>query len=166
MQRSDGEPLAAFSVNVSILNEGTAPLEVIDLLLMADTGEETTFYEPIVLWDLKEWIESGNAPDKVGRTQKGQVPLPVLIPADEFFDYGYPALFLPVDHEKIIEPRNTSEVRLELYALTDRSSEYEMVGKQIMDEEDLKPLLEKSFSGAVSTVSKSNRSELVDRLER
>ena len=121
-------------------------------------------YEPILLWDLKEWIEAGHAPNKVGRTQKGQVPLPILIPAGKFFDFGYSALFLPVDKEKIVEPLVSNDVILELYALTDKSSEYKKVGEQIMEKNDLQSLIDKPFSGAISTISKSNRFRLMTSL--
>jgi hypothetical protein len=164
MQRSNGEPLAAFSINVSILNEGTAPLEVIDLLLVAKTQDGAIFYEPIVLWDLQEWIAAGNAPDKVGRTQKGQVPLPVLISADDFFDFGCSALFLPVDETTTVEPRNHDEATLELYALTDRNSEYQKIDEHVMDKDDLKAVINKAFSGAISTRSRSERDRIVNKL--
>ena len=166
MQHSSGRSLAAFSVYVSVLNKGKVPLEVLDLMLAAETTEESPiFYEPILFWDLRQWIEDGSHPDRVGRTQKGQVPLPILIPPDEVYDFGYSILFLPVDTERLIDPLKHSNVQLKLYALTDRGKRYVIAGKQVMGEQDLKPLLDKSFSAAISTVSKAKRGLLDSSLK-
>jgi hypothetical protein len=161
MQHSSGKPLASFSVYVAVVNKGKIPLEVLDLVLEAEVGEGSPiFYEPILLWDLRQWIEDGSRSDKVGRTQKGQAPLPVVVAADEHFDFGYSILFLPVDKERLVEPLKHSTVELRLHALTDRKKKYVVVSGQTMNEEDIKPLLTKSFSSAISTVSRARRSLL------
>ncbi|WP_144295402.1 hypothetical protein [Rhodothermus marinus] len=166
MDHADGRPRAAFCVHVSVMNKGKVPLELQDLMLAAEVGEEyPIFYEPILLWDLQQWMEDGDRPDKVGRTQKGQVPLPVLVPPDTICDFGYLILFLPVDKDRLVSPLEHSNVRLKLYALTDRERKYRVVGEQVMVEQDLKPLLDKSFSAVISTASKAKRGLLDSSLK-
>lgn len=158
---ADGRPRAAFSVYISVMNKGKVPLELRDLMLVAEVGKDhPILYEPILLWDLQQWIEDGNRPDKVSRSQKGQAPLPVLVPPDEVCDFGYSIFFLPFDKERLVSPLEHSTVRLRLYALTDREKSYKVVGEQVMAKQDLKPLLDKSFSAAISTTSKAERSSL------
>jgi len=166
MDKADGSVRAAFSVYISVMNKGKIPLVLYDLILVAEVEEDDRIlYEPILLWDLRQWIEDGNRPDKVGRSQKGQVPLPVLVPPDTICDFGYSILFLPVDTEKMVNPLEHSNVQLKLYALTDRVKKYTMICEQVMDERDLKSLLDKSFSSAISTASKSKRSLLESSLK-
>ena len=166
MEHADGRPRAAFSVYVSVMNKGKVPLELQDLMLVAEVEKEhPIFYEPILLWDLRQWIEDGDRPDKVGRAQKGQAPLPVLVPPDTVCDFGYSLLFLPVDKDRLVSPLEHSNVRLKLYALTDREKRYRVVGEQVMVKQDLKPLLDKSFSAAISTASKAKRGLLGSSLK-
>lgn len=166
MDHADGRPRAAFSVYISVMNKGKVPLELRDLMLVAEVGKDhPILYEPILLWDLRQWIEDGNRPDKVGRSQKGQAPLPVLVPPDTVCDFGYSIFFLPVDKERLVSPIEHSTVRLKLYALTDREKRYKVVGEQVMAEQDLKPLLDKSFSAAISTASKAKRGLLESSLK-
>lgn len=164
MQQSSGEPRAAFSIHVTVVNQGTAPLEIRDLLLVAETGsEQPIIYEPILLWDLRQWIEDGNRPDKVGRAQKGQVPLPLQLNAGQYFDFEYSVLFLPLDKAIMVDPHKHTSVELKLYAYTDRNHDYVVIGEQAMGEE-VKTLASSAFAGAVSTISKSKRSLLIGRV--
>lgn len=166
MQHSSGEPRAAFSVRVSVVNEGKRPLEIRDLLLAADTNDgQPIFYEPLFLWDWRQWIEDGDRPDKVGRAQKGQVPLPIQLKADEYYDFEYSILFLPLDKETMVEPLKHSAVKLRLYAFTDRQAGYIQIGEQVMEDGDIKALVDKAFSGVVSTVWKAKRARFIEGLQ-
>jgi hypothetical protein len=164
MEHVDKRPLAAFSVHISVVNDGKVPLEIRDILLAAKTPERLIVYEPIILWDVRQWIEDGNRPDKVGRAQKGQVPLPIQLNAGQYFDFEYSILFLPLDKETMVEPLKNHAVDLTLYALTDRNEIYVTIAEQHLDADELKPLINQSFSSAVSTVSKAKRAALIETL--
>jgi hypothetical protein len=164
MEHVSGKPLAAFSLHITVVNDGKVPLEIRDLLLIAKTPDRTIIYEPILLWDLRQWIEDGNRPDKVGRAQKGQVPLPIQLNAGQYFDFQYSILFLPLDKETMVEPLKDSSVELVLYGLTDRNDEYVAIAEQRLNADELKPLINQSFSGAVSTVSKEKRPAFIETL--
>ena len=164
MEHISKKPLAAFSLHITVVNEGKVALEIRDLLLIAKTGDRRIFYEPILLWDLRQWIEDGNRPDKVGRAQKGQVPLPIQLNAGQYFDFQYSILFLPLDKETMVEPLKDSSVELVLYGLTDRNDNYVVVAEQHLDADEIKPLLNQSFSSVVSTVSKAKRSAFIETL--
>ena len=164
MEHVDRRPLAAFSLHITVVNEGKVPLEIRDLLLVAKTPERVIVYEPILLWDLRQWIEDGNRPDKVGRAQKGQVPLPIQLNAGQYFDFQYSILFLPLDKETMVEPLKDSSVELVLYGLTDRNENYVAIAEQHLDADEIKPLVNQAFSSAVSTVSKAKRPAFIETL--
>ncbi|HYV14331.1 MAG TPA: hypothetical protein VE980_25715 [Pyrinomonadaceae bacterium] len=164
MEHVDRRPLAAFSVHVSVVNDGKLPLEIRDLLLTASTPERLIIYEPILLWDVRQWIEDGNRSDKVGRSQKGQVPLPIQLNAGQYFDFQYSILFLPLDKETMVEPLKNYDIDLVLYSLTDRNIDYVSIAQQHFDAEELKPLINQSFSSAVSTISRVKRPAFIKTL--
>lgn len=162
MTGNDDRARAAFCVTLSIGNPGNRPLTVFDLLLKAEIPDRgTIFYEPILYWDIRQWIEDGARKDKVGRTQKGQVPLPVQLPPQGHFDYGYPILFLPLDKSTLVEPGVHKSVTLRLFAFTSRGRTYAEIGTQHISAEDLNPLTSMSFSGLVSSESRKRRHLLV-----
>ncbi len=154
-------PRAAFSIYVNIANKSKVPLTLYDFVLKAEVEQEAPiFYEPLFLWDLAQWIEDGNHPERIGRAQKGQVPLPVILPPDTVYDFGYSVLFLPLE-ERSIDPSKHASVKLTLFALVDPKKDYVPVCYQVMGEEDLKVLLSGNFSGAVSTASKVKRHQIL-----
>lgn len=157
----NNSPRAAFALNISIYNKGNASLKLFDLFIqVTDDSGNYYYYEPIVLWDLKQWIEDGNRPDRVGRTQKGQVPLPTVIVPDEDYNFGYPVLFLPEDLKKVIDPNSTDEIELKLYSRTNRKKDYELVGTQKFNQEKLQSLNQHAFVSIKSNESISKREEL------
>lgn len=166
MQHSDGFPKAAFAVKISSINNGAKPLEVKDFLLTAKDKNKILFiYEPILLFDLRQWIEDGNKPDKFGWAQKGQIPLPFVVPPKETFDFEHHIFFLPADKATMIDPRVDGPVELRIFALTDRSSSYKLIGEQQFKHEDIKDIRMGSFSSILSDESTKVRAYFVKKLK-
>jgi len=167
MQDEKGLPIAAFMIKIGIINRGGVPLEVKDFMLVAkNQSQRVSFYEPLLLWDLRQWIEDGDRPDKVGRTQKGQVPLPVIVPANQAFEFVYPILFLPVDTVEIIKPGFDSQVELALYGLTDRDGTYQRVALQQFTGQEIDGLIKGSFSAIRTSSAVKTRPSFMDRIRR
>ena len=165
MQGADGRPRAAFAVQISVINRGRKPLELTDFVLVADTEQgKRVFYEPLFLWDLRQYIEDSGRQDRIGRAQKGQVPLPILVPPDEYYDFGYPALFLPIDVQTLIQPQTDAPLSLRLYALTNRSKGYQLIDTQVFEAESLANLGHGDISAARSSASVRKRSEFVHKV--
>ena len=162
---ANGQPKAAFALQVSIYNKGRVPLQVYDFVLRAksDDGQQV-LCEAIVLWDLRQWIEDGDRLDKVGRAQKGQVPLPLIISPGQLYDFNYPILFLPIDKTNLIDPRSANKVTLTLYARTDRADDYEFIASQEFPSAEIKEVLVKTFVSILSTESISKREELLQKI--
>jgi len=162
VQHGDGFPRAAFAVKISITNNGVKPLTVKDFLLVARDKNSTLFYyDPILLFDVRQWIEEGNKADKVGRCQKGQVPLPFVVTPKTTFDFEHHVFFLPADKTTMIDPRVDGPVTLRLYALTDRSSKYKLASIQQFNHEDIKDLKMGSVSSVLSDESVRFRPEFI-----
>lgn len=159
----NGHPEAAFALQINVYNKGTKVLQLYDFVLVAETDDnQKATYEPIVLWDLIQWIEDGSRPDKVGRTQKGQVPLPTIVTPGQLYNFNYPILFLPIDKNTLINPQTANTVDLKLYARTDRSKKYILIGQQNFKKEEIKSIMTNSFSSVISSSSINARNELLD----
>ncbi|MBI3004772.1 MAG: hypothetical protein HYY49_05085 [Ignavibacteriales bacterium] len=163
---SNQAPRATFAIQISVYNRGKVSLQVYDFVLHAksDDGQKVT-YEPVVLWDLRQWLEDGNRPDKVGRAQKGMVPLPLIVSPGQLYDFSYPILFLPIDKTTLIDPATAKKVTLDLYARTDREEEYQPIGRQDFNADDIRSVLTNTFVSIVSTESSSKRQELLETLK-
>lgn len=162
----NGSPRAAVALNLSVYNKGNSSLKLFDLLIqVVDDSGNYYYYEPIVLWDLKQWIEDGNRPDRVGRTQKGQVPLPTVIVPDQDYNFGYPILFLPEDTTNVVDPNNTTEINVKLFARTDRDKKYQHVAEQKFNQTDLQGLNKQAFVSIKSSESISKREVLKNEIE-
>jgi hypothetical protein len=160
----DGNPHSTFAVHLSIFNKGKVPLQIFDFLLKAKTNKgQILDFEPILLWDLRQWIEDGDRPDKVGRAQKGQVSLPLIITPGQLYDFGYHILFLPVDKLNLIKPISSDGVELTLYSKTDRAANYELIGKQSFTDKEMKEILQKSFVSVISTEAISERQKILEK---
>ncbi len=158
--------LAAFAVQISIYNKGRVPLQVYDFVLKAhSTYGQTVLYEAIVLWDLRQWIEDGDRPDRVGRAQKGQAPLPLIVTPGQLYDFTYPILFLPIDKKDLIDPRTSGATEITVYAKTDREDQYELIGSQTFTESEMKEVLGKTFVSVISTESTLTREQLLAKIK-
>lgn len=163
----ENTPLAAFMIQVSVINRDGTPLEIRDLLLVArNRTQNTCYYEPLLLWDLRQWIEDGDRPDKVGRAQKGQVPLPLLVPAHESYDFDFPLLFLPVAENKVINAISNDDTDLSLYCLTDRSRKYVRIASQIFTSQELRNLEKGGFSAVRTSAATKMRGILMQSLSK
>lgn len=159
------QPCAAFAVQISLYNKGKVPLQLFDFVLQATSDDnQTVVYEAILLWDLRQWIEDGNRPDRVGRAQKGQVPLPLVVSPGQLYDFNYPILFLPIDKSTLINPKTADSVSLSLYTRTDRSKGYKVIGTQKISSEELKAVIKNAFSSVISSESTSKRKSLLKEI--
>ena len=164
MGHSDGDVRASFVSQVGVINNGNKAVEVKDLFLVAETDSgEKVLYDPIFLFNLSGYGQSFGAEDGIGNYQEGQVPLPVLVPANSQFEYEYPLLFLPYN-ERVVKPHSEAPFTLRLYAFTDRADEYELIARQDIGEEAVESLQNGSFSGVRSTESIANRDDFADRI--
>jgi hypothetical protein len=166
MQHKDGYPRIAFAIKISVTNNGVKPLIIKDFYLLTKDETGSIFhYEPIVLFDLRQWIEDGNRPDKVGRAQKGQIPLPFVVPPKKTFSFEHHLYFLPTDKTTMVDPRISGSIKLRLFAITDRFSSYKLIGEQKFLHDDIKNLTMGNFSSVLSDVSTKKRSEFIKRFK-
>lgn len=152
---------ATFIVKIDINNASNHPVTIMDFIIIATTSKkDKILYEPILLWDLTYYIESMNVPKKIIEFQKGQIPLPVIIPAKQMYSFDYEILFKPKDPSVVIINNQDAPFNLQLLALTDRWKNYKVVVNQEFHESDIVNLTQGNFSGVLSTVSITNRKKI------
>ncbi|MEX2411328.1 MAG: hypothetical protein WD607_08170 [Candidatus Paceibacterota bacterium] len=163
---NNGKNGSTFILKLSINNPSTRPITINDFAIIAKTGKgKRIIYEPLMLWDLTYYIESLGVSKKIVEFQKGQIPLPLSIPAKESFQFDYEILFMPQDKKASIINAEDGSFVLEFYALTDKWKDYKLVSTQKIMEEDIKNLQNGSFSGVLSTTSIENRKKLESNLK-
>lgn len=158
---NNGKNGSTFITKISINNPSTKPTAIKDFAIIAKTEKgKKIIYEPILLWDLTYYIESMGIPKKIVEFQKGQIPLPIIIPAKESYQFEYEILFMPQDKKTSIINEEDGSFELEFYALTENWKDYKLVSKQKIKEEDIKNLRNGNFAGVLSTTSIENRKKL------
>jgi|SRR5699024_941116 len=153
---------AGFLVNISIRNEGAQSIEVGDIVLkVIDRDNSIFYYSPVTLFDLDYYSDNlGNA--NMLKTQKGLVPLPVLIEGNSTFVFGNHLLFLPWDK---INGVNLDKVPLQIEVLVkDELSNYEVVANQYLNEEDTESLQNGSYSSVESSYTKKKRESFIKKV--
>ena len=163
---NNGKNGSTFIVKISINNPSIKPTTIKDLVIIAKTENgKKIIYEPIMLWDLTYYIESMGVAKKIVEFQKGQIPLPISIPAKESFQFDYEILFMPQDKFTTIINNEDGSFELEVYALTDKWKDYNLISYQKILEDDIKNLQNGNFSGVLSTSSIEYRKKLNKRLK-
>ncbi len=158
---NNGKNGSTFIIKISINNPSTRPTTIKDFAIIAKTEKgKKIIYEPIMLWDLTYYIESMGVPKKIVEFQKGQIPLPISIPAKESYQFDFEILFMPQDKKTSIINNEDGSFELEVHALTDKWKDYKLVSKQKIKEDDVKNLQNGNFSGVLSTTSIENRKKL------
>ncbi len=156
-----GQPGASFAVQIGIVNNGSRPLLLKDFMLAAETPHRKIFYDPILLFDLTQYIADVGRNDRITRAQKGQAPLPILIPACQQYDFPCEVLFMPYDKKTTVLIESDTPCILNLYALTDRSKSYELIATQELSREAVQELKSGGFSGVLSTASTKIRESFI-----
>ncbi len=154
---------AAFAVKVDMLNSGSSPLFLKDLLLVVETCDgKSIFYEPIFLFDMTRYIESIGEANRITMCQKGAIPLPTIVSAGERLNFGCEVLFLPHDKEKPVLIDSDSFFELKLLSLSGDSKNYRLIARQKITSSDIGNLSNGSFSGVMSTASTSKRDKYIE----
>ena len=147
---SSGRTASAFAIKVDVINSGSRPIVLRDLLLEANTNTgKRIFYDPILLFDLTNYVASVGQQNRIATSQKGQAPLPISIPAGQHFEFGYEILFMPHDKKTAVETPDDAPMTLDLYALTSRKRKYRHIVTQEISSDDVKSLVNGSFSGVL-----------------
>ena len=163
---NSGQEGSTFAINIGVTNDGNAPLELVDLLLVAEThNKKKIFYDPIILFDLTYYISSQGEDGRMGKAQKGQVPLPMIVPPNQQYTFEKEILFMPYDKTTSIINHIDAPFTLELYALTNRANSYKKIAEQYFRPEDIQNLVNGSFSGVLSTYSIKNREEFINKIK-
>jgi len=159
---NSGKDGSTFIVKVDINNPSNKPVIIKDIVLIATTKNKSKIiYEPIMLWDLTYYIESMGVPKKIVEFQKGQIPLPIVIPAKQSFGFKHEILFMPQDKKTSIINNTDAPFEIEIFALTDLWRNYKKVAYQNFDESNVENLKNGNFSGVLSTASTENRKKLL-----
>lgn len=162
----NGEEGAAFSINIGLNNNGNSPIEIIDFILVAETHHnKKIFYDPIILFDLTYYISSIGQDRRIENAQKGQIPLPIIIPPNQQYTFEEEILFMPYDKKTAVLNKKDPPFTLKLYALTDRYSDYKKIAEQNFEPNDIEKLVNGSFSGVLSTYSIKNRERFINRIK-
>lgn len=154
----------SIALQIGIVNHSTKPLLLKDLMLLVDAPDRKIFYDPIFLFDLTQYIASVEKNDRILKTQKGLVPLPINIPPNQQYDFPCELLFLPYDKKTAVLTHSDTPCTLNLYALTDRAKSYEQVATQKLTKEAVQELQSGGFSGVLSTASTEKRESFVRKL--
>lgn len=163
---NSGQEGSAFAVNISVNNDGNAPLELIDFMMVAEThNKKKIFYDPIILFDLTHYISSLGEDGRMGKTQRGQVPLPMIVPPNQQYTFEKEILFMPYDKTTSIINNIDAPFTLKLYALTNRTNSYKKIAEQYFRPEDIQNLVNGSFSGVLSSSSIRKRKEFINKLK-
>lgn len=159
---ADGVTGAAFTIQVSVINNGNRPLVLKDLMLVAKTSEnKEIYYDPILLFDLRQYIADMGKDDRIARAQRGQVTLPIIIPPNQHFDFPYEILFMPYDKKTAVATQKDAPFTLKLYGRTNRSKHYQLVAFQEFQPDDVRQLRNGTFAGVLSTASIEKREAFI-----
>lgn len=159
-----GQPAASFAIKIDIYNTGARPIVLQDLILEAETHDGSRiYYEPIVLFDMKNYFSTIGQERRIATAQQGMVPLPVTISPKEHFDFNHEILFLPLDHTSIAKVPQDAPLDLRVFARSNRSKTYAEVGYQRVNVTDISQLSNGSFSGLLSTSSLLKRPDFISK---
>jgi len=163
---ASGQPGATFVLQIGIINNGNKPLILKDFMLIAETvRNKKILYDPIMLFDLTYYIASVGRENRMIESQKGQIPLPLTIPANEQYEFNYEILFMPYDKKTAVHTLSDTPLILKLHALTNRLKSYQLAATQKIDKNDIQNLQNGSFVGVLSTESTKNRDRFIEKLK-
>ena len=162
---AQNQPGAAFALSIGVANYSNHPLIITDYLLEADTSRKKIYYDPILLFDLNHYIIAflTNQNAIIAHSQKGQAPIPIIIPAIQQYSFDYELLFMPQDKMTSINTQKDTPFTLRLFVLTDRAATYEEIAAQEIGQQDVANLMNGGFSSVTSTVSIQRRSQFMDQ---
>jgi hypothetical protein len=156
----DNSPL--FLLNISIRNEGAQAITLKDFILkVTDRNEKVFYFAPISLFDFDYFSSNlGNASPL--KAQKGLTPLPLEIPANTTYKFGYCILFGPYDYA-IENIMNLDDLPMQVEVLVnDDFQKYKTVSTQTMEEENIKGISQGSFSAIESTPTVEARKKFIE----
>lgn len=163
---ASGQQGSTFAINIAVINEGKYPLVLTDFLLVAEThNKKKIFFDPIILFDLTYYIGSMGEQARMAKAQKGQIPLPIIVPPSQQYTFEKEILFMPYDKATTIINNVDAPFSLSLYALTDRDSNYIKIAEQQFRPEDINTLVNGSFAGVLSSYSTKNREVFINKLK-
>ncbi|MEK6512982.1 hypothetical protein [Myroides odoratimimus] len=148
----------ALLINLKIINNGIKPIILKDLVMVVTTAnKEKNIYIPTFLWDMKTYIQQTGTPVSIIDTQKGLVPLPMVVPSKGIFDYPYEIMFTP---RTISIPLNTitdAPFEISLFVLSSHSDNYIEVAKHVFEESEITPIIKGNYVISPSVEIKERR---------
>ena len=158
---------ATIALDISIVNDGAKPKLVKDFLLFANTstGKEIV-YSPVMIFDITNYASTLGGNNRIGKAQKGLVPLPALVQEQSSYKFEKEILFMPLDKKTAINVQSDPPCTLKLYALIDDEKDYELISTQTVESKDIGQLKNGSFSSFESNVATSNRESFINKLQK
>lgn len=163
---NSGQQGSSFVIKIGVINYGNRPLIIKDFLLIAEThNKKEIVYDPIILFDLTYYIASIGKQNRIADSQKGQIPLPIIIPPNKSYNFEYEMLFMPFDKKTTIINNQDAPFILKLYARLKNKS-YNLIAEQNITKEDIVTLTNGSFRGVLSTSSIEHRQKFLDEINK
>lgn len=160
---NSGQQGSSFVIKIGVINYGNRPLLINDFLLIAEThNNKKIVYDPIILFDLTFYIASIGKQNRMTESQKGQIPLPIIIPPNKNYNFDYEILFMPYDKKTSIINNQDSPFTLKLYARLKKES-YKLIAEQVIKKEDIASLTNGSFCGVLSSTSTEHREKFLNK---